>query len=59
LINHLYETLETLPGIETGYWEFDGCAPGTSTCGRDYWATDVEAALERLAAELSLPEGAT
>jgi hypothetical protein len=59
LINHLYETLETLPGIETGYWEFDGCAPGTSTCGRDYWATDVEAALERLAAELGLPEGAT
>lgn len=57
LINHLYETLETLPGIETDYWEFDGGAPGTSTCGRNFWATDVEAALERLAAELGLPEG--
>ena len=59
LINCLYETLGGLPGVETDYWEFDGGGPGTSTCGRNYWATDVEAALERLAAELGLPEGAT
>lgn len=55
LINALYETLESLPGVETRYWEFDGGAPGMSTCGRDYWSHDVEATLELLAEELGIP----
>ena len=55
LINLLYETLESLPGVDTRYWEFDGGAPGTSTCGRDFWSRDVEATLELLATELGIP----
>lgn len=56
LINLLYETLENLPGVDTRYWEFDGGAPGTSTCGRDFWSRDVEATLELLSAELGIPD---
>ena len=59
LINCLYETLGGLPGVKTDYWEFDGGGPGTSTCGRDFWSNNVDAALELLAKELGLPEGAT
>ncbi len=58
LIKLLYETLESLPGVDTRYWEFDGGAPGTSTCGRDFWSRDVEATLELLATELGIPQEA-
>ena len=58
LIKLLYETLESLPGVDTRYWEFDGGAPGTSTCGRDFWSRDVEATLELLATELGIPQAA-
>ena len=58
-INLLYETLGNLPGVETSYWEFDGGAPGTSTCGRDYWSHDVEATLELLAVGLGIPQTET
>ncbi|WP_153146452.1 hypothetical protein [Dechloromonas sp. H13] len=56
LINVIYETLESLPGVETAYWEFDGGAPGMSTCGRNYWSTDPDAAMENLMAALGICE---
>lgn len=54
LINVIYETLESLSEVETDYWEFDGGAPGMSTCGRNYWSIDPEAVLEELTETLGI-----
>ncbi len=54
LANLFYEFLEAVPGVETRYWEFLGGAPGTGTCGMNYWARDPEKSLNALI-DLLLP----